>query len=276
MPVAFLPRFLCLVLAVWVAGPSSAYSADPPKKVLLVGSGPDGHPPTTHEYAAGLEILAKCLKPVPGVEVAVATADGVWKEGPELVDRSDGVVLFLAEGARWLSADEKRLAAFRKLSARGGGLVVLHWGMGTREAGPTRAFVELFGGCHGGPDRKYKVLETAVTVADPKHPITAGIKEMTVRDEFYYQLKFPGGDHTVKPVLRAEIDGQMETVAWSWERPTGGRSFGFSGLHFHENWKREEYRRLVAQAVLWTIKLPVPENGLAVSLPESAYRLEKK
>ena len=39
--------------------------------------------------------------------------------------------------------------------------------------------LKLFGGCHGGPDRKYQVLETGVHVADPRHPVTAGIKEMT-------------------------------------------------------------------------------------------------
>ena len=77
-----------------------------------------------------------CLKPVPGVEVTVVKAEGPWKDGPELVGRSDGVVLFLTEGAKWLSDDAKRLAAFRELAKRGGGLVCLHWGMGTREAGP--------------------------------------------------------------------------------------------------------------------------------------------
>jgi type 1 glutamine amidotransferase len=268
-------RFVVALAALLLLA-SVTLAADPPKKVLLVGSGPDGHPPTTHEYAAGLDILAKCLKPVLGVEVTVAKADGPWKEGPELVGRSDVVVLFLSEGAKWLSADEKRLAAFRAHAKNGGGLVVLHWGMGTKDAEPVAAFVELFGACHGGPDRKYKELETSVAVADVKHPIAMGVKDFKVREEFYYKLKLPKGDHAVKPVLFAEIDGGREMVAWSWERPDGGRSFGFSGLHFHENWKREEYRRLVAHAVLWTAKAPIPPKGLAVDLPESAYLLEKK
>jgi type 1 glutamine amidotransferase len=251
------------------------FAADPPKKILLVGCGPDGHPPTTHEYVAGLDILAKCLKPVDGVELTAVKAEGPWKEGPELVGRSDVVVLFVSEGAKWLSADEKRLAAFRQLAKRGGGLVVLHWGMGCKDAEPIAAFVELFGGCHGGPDRKYKVAESAVTVADPKHPITTGIGNFKVNEEFYYALKFPKGEPAVKPVLLAQIDGEKYPVAWSWERADGGRSFGFSGLHFHENWKREEYRRLVSQAVLWAAKLPVPEKGLAVELPASAFELKK-
>jgi type 1 glutamine amidotransferase len=266
-------RFLSCLAALALAVP--ALAADPPKKVLLVSSPPDGHPVSTHEYVAGLDVLAKLLKPVKEVDVTASKAEGPWKEGPELVGRSDVVVLFLSEGAKWLSADEKRLAAFRQHAKRGGGLVVLHWGMGTKDAEPIAAFVELFGGCHGGPDRKYKFSEMSVAVADPKHPITAGVKDFKVNEEFYYRLKFTKGEPGVKPLLRADIDGEKETVSWAWERPDGGRSFGFSGLHFHENWKREEYRRLVSQAVLWTAKLPVPEKGLAVDLPESAFELPK-
>ena len=46
-------------------------AAPPKKRVLLVGQGPDGHPKETHEYMAGVRILAKCLAKVPDVEVTV-------------------------------------------------------------------------------------------------------------------------------------------------------------------------------------------------------------
>lgn len=253
----------------------SNLAPDRPKKVLLVASPPDGHAPTTHEYVAGLDILARCLKPVTGVEVTAVNAEGAWKDGPDLVGRAVVVVLFLTEGAKWLSADEKRLAAFRELAKRGGGLAVIHWGMGTKDAEPIAPFVNLFGGCHGGPDRKFQVVETTLAVADPKHPVTTGIADLKVREEFYYRLKFPKAGPAVTPLLRAEIDGAKETVAWAWDRADGGRSFGFSGLHFHENWKRPEYRRLVAQGVLWAAKLPVPEKGLPVELPDAAFELPK-
>src|SRR5262249_57016167 len=144
-----------------------------------------------------------------------ATAEGPWRDGPDLIGRSDCVLLFLSEGARWVSADEKRLAAFRQLARRGGGLACLHWAMGSREAEPIGPFVELFGGCHGGPDRKYAVVEAAVAVADPKHPVATGIKDFTVKDEFYYQLKFPKSGPGVKPILQATIEGNKETVAWA-------------------------------------------------------------
>jgi type 1 glutamine amidotransferase len=249
--------------------------ADAPKKLLLVGQGPDGHPAQTHEYLAGMKVLEKCLKQVPGLELTTVRADEPWKEGPELLRRADGVVLFLSEGAQWMHQDPKRLEALAKVAARGGGLVVLHWAMGTKDAKNIDGCLKLLGGCHGGPDRKYKVLEKAeAQIADLKHPITTGVKDFQVKDEFYYQLKFVKPEGSVRPVLRVTIDGKPETVAWSWERPDGGRSFGFSGLHFHDNWRLPAYRRLVAQGVLWTLKLPIPKDGLPVDVAEEDLKLK--
>ena len=265
------PRFfLAALLALGLGGPAAAAA---PKKLLLVGCGPDGHPAQTHEYEAGLRVLAKCLKGVPGLEVTVVKAVEPWREGPELMRRADGVVLFVSEGARWLQHDRKRLDALREVAKYKGGLAVLHWGMGTRDAAPIDAFLALFGGCHGGPDRKYKVLRAEARPADPKHPALGGIGCFQVKDEFYYRLKFVRPSGSVRPLLTVPIDGKDEVVAWAWERPGGGRSFGFSGLHFHANWRLPEYRRLVAQGVLWTLGLPVPEKGLAVKVSEADLKL---
>jgi hypothetical protein len=63
-------------------------------------------------------------------------------------------------------------------------------------------------------------------------------------------------------------------VAWCWERPDRGRSFGFSGLHFHDNWRLTEYRRLVAQGVLWTLKKPIPKEGLPVTVTDEDLKLK--
>jgi type 1 glutamine amidotransferase len=261
---------LTITLGLLLAGPSGGA---PPKKLLLIGQGPDGHPPATHEYVPGLAVLAKCLRGVPGLEVTTARADGLWKEGPDLLGRADGAVLFLAEGAKWVAAEPQRQKAFEALAARGGGLVGLHWAIGTRDAKPIDGFLRLLGGCHGGRDRKYAVLEADVQVLDPEHPVTTGIRPFRVKDEFYYRLKFVPPAASVRPLLGVAIDGRTETVAWAWERPDGGRSFGFSGLHFHANWGRPEYRRLAAQAVLWTLKLPVPKEGLPVDVKEEDLRL---
>jgi type 1 glutamine amidotransferase len=257
-------RWLSLVLTVAVvAGPSWA---DPPRKVLLLYQGPDGHPPKTHEYEKGMKLLQALLRKVPELETTLVNADEPWKDGPGLLAKADGAVLFLSEGAAWLWRDKARLEAFQDLARRKGGLVVLHWAMGTKEAAPIKPFVELFGGCHGGPDRKYKVLATEALIVDRMHPLCRGLRDFKVRDEFYYQLKLYPSSAQLLPLVQVEIDGKLETVAWAWERPDGGRSFGFSGLHFDENWQLPEYRRLVAQAVLWTNRVAVPKGGLPIVL----------
>ena len=221
--------------------------------------------------------MAKLLANVSGLKVKVVQADDPWTKGPDLLADADGVFTFVSEGARWIHDEPRRREAFAKLAQRGGGLVTLHWSMGTRDAKNIEGYLKLFGGCHGGPDRKYTVVEKAdVRIADKKHPIVIGMDDFTLREEFYYRLKFIGGGRSIHPILQTEIDGNLETVAWAWQRPDGGRSFGFSGGHFHDNWKREEFRRMMSQAVLWTLKIPIPKKGLDVSISPSAFKLESK
>jgi type 1 glutamine amidotransferase len=259
------------LLALAMAAP--AFGAAP-KKLLLVGQGPDGHPPQTHEYMAGVRIVEKLLKPVKDVECTVVKADGAWKEGPELIERADAVVLFVSEGAKWLQLEPTRIEALQKLAKRGGGIVVLHWAMGCKDAKYIEPFVALAGGCHGGPDRKRGVFDTDVELADAKHPVLSGIQPFTIKEEFYYALKLAKPAERIKPLLRATIDGKQEMVCWAFERPDDGRSFGFSGLHFHDHWRRPDYRRLVAQGVLWTLKLDIPEKGLPVEVAEEDLKLK--
>lgn len=242
------------------------------KKVLLLSQSPDGHPPMTHEYAAGLRVMEKCLASVPGVAVTHVKADNPWLEGPALIRDADCAVMFLSEGARWTHEDPRRIEAFAQLAARGGGFVTLHWGMGTKEARYIDGYMKLFGGCHGGPDRKYKVLDADVVIGTTDHPITRGISNFSIHEEFYYELKLVPTSNQIKPILQTEIDGVTQTVAWAWQRGDSGRSFGFSGGHFHKNWERVEYRRLMTQAVLWCLDLPIPAAGMAVDVAVDALQ----
>ena len=240
------------------------------RRVLLIGQGPDGHPFSTHEYMGGVTVLARLLQPVKQLQTLIVQADGSWDAGPELLDTADGVVLFVSQGAHWIREDAQRLRAFQRLAARQGGCVCLHWGMGSRSAENIKDFVQLFGGCHGGPDRKYKVVQSRARVS-PRHPIMQGLADFDVQDEFYYTLKF-AKTPAITPVLTVTIDSNPHTVAWAWQRANGGRSFGFSGCHFHRNWSLPQYRRMMAQAVLWSLKVPIPES-FAVDVPPETLRL---
>ncbi|MFO0944492.1 MAG: ThuA domain-containing protein [Planctomycetota bacterium] len=235
-----------------------------------MGQSPDGHPKGTHEYLPGLEILKAILDGQSGLETTLVRADDPWPEGPELLSNADAVVFFVSEGARWFREDPKRLEVLNQLAAKPTGLLGIHWGLGTRDAANIDTCLSLLGGCHGGPDRKYQDVSTDLTVIDPSMPITRGIGNMKIREEFYYRLKFAKTPAPI-PLLMARMENQPETVAWAWIRPGGGRSFGFSGLHHHRNWELEEYRRLIAQAVLWTLDRPIPPGGIKVQLPQGTF-----
>src|SRR5207253_8970674 len=101
-----------------------------------------------------------------------------------------------------------------------------HSGIVSKDAKHIEGVVQLFGASHGGPDRKYAVVETEVSV-DRDHPIARGVPEkFRVKEEFYYRLKVVKPGEGVRPVVRATIEGKDEMVGWAWQRPDGGRSFG--------------------------------------------------
>lgn len=267
--------FVAALALAWSGTARPSYAQDTPaaapKRLLLIGQGPDTHPRGTHEYRRGVHLVARSLRNVPDLQTQVVSADGDWLDGPELLGKTDGAVLFVSEGAKWLHGDPRRVEAFAQLAARGGGLSVLHWGMGTKPPEYVEGFVKLFGGCHGGPDRRYQISESRLRIADEKHPITSGMKPFEIRDEFYYALKFVDAGKSIQPLITVEIDGQQHAIAWGWQRPDKGRSFGFSGLHFHDNWRREEYRQLVCRGVLWSVGVDPQSAGPLAPLDDSDF-----
>jgi len=261
--------------AVLICG-TAAFAVEPvpkTKRLLLLGQKPDGHPVGTHEYMPGQRILKDILERLPGLTVEIAQADDPWTDGPELLAKADGVVLFVSEGAKWISADPRRYEAFAKLAARGGGLSVIHWGCGTKDAKNIEPFTRLFGACHGGPDRKYLFTDFDVELVQREHPICTGLGAFEIHEEYYFALKpstLKGAKLTPLALIGiAEIDRvpvrnrpDLRMVSWAYERPDTGRSFGYTGLHYHKNWDREECRRLVVQGIAWTMKLEIPKDGI--------------
>lgn len=274
MSARFISWFLLVVLCGSAHFAEAASDAQPrPKRLLLIGQGPDGHPAASHEFMAGVKILEKLLAPIQGLQTTLVKADEPWPEGPGLIDQADGVALYLTQGAQWMQVDPKRHAALKRLAERQGGIVALHWAVGAKDEQYIQGQLDLLGGTRGGPQRKYKVLETDVKVLDRAHPILAGVKDFRINDEFYYRLDFVKPPAKTHPLLSASIDGNDEVVCWSWERPSGGRSFGFVGIHFHSNWKRPEYRHLATQGILWSLGMQIPKEGLNVDIDEKLLEL---
>jgi len=66
-----------------------------------------------------------------------------------------------------------------------------------------------------------------------------------------------------------QAKGRAEAMMWAVERPDGGRGFGFTGGHFHDNWSNDNYRKVVLNGLVWLAKGEVPENGIESSVSEA-------
>ena len=125
----------------------------------------------------------------------------------------------------------------------------------------------------------------------PVHPITRGVKAFQINDEWYFHMRFPpdmkgvtpilsavapastmsrsDGPHEGNPAVREAVArGEPQIMAWAFERPDGGRGFGFTGAHYHKNWGDDNFRKTVLNALLWIAKADVPSNGVESAVSE--------
>src|SRR4029078_7883082 len=86
-------------------------------------------------------------------------------------------------------------------------------------------------------------------------PILVATPSEEVRNGPYV---YPKGPY---PHIQAAT-GRAESMMWTVERPDGGRGFGFSGGHFHDNWANDQFRKVVLNALVWLAKADVPANGV--------------
>src|SRR2546425_11971557 len=78
------------------------------KRLLIVGQGPDGHPPTTHEFMAGGRVTAEVVKPYKEIQATIVKADEPWAGGSKLIDEADGIVIWGTQGGAWVEKGAKR------------------------------------------------------------------------------------------------------------------------------------------------------------------------
>jgi hypothetical protein len=232
-----------------------------PVKVLLIGQPPD-HGYRSHTYLPDCELLAKWLKQNGEFETVVARG---WPTEPHAFEGVAAVVLHDKLGGDVFFAPAHAAQA-QALIDRGIGLVALHWGTGSAEPAASDPWLKALGGhfnAQKGGFSRYKVEASTVRLADPSHPISRGWQDFPMRDEWYYELRFLPA---AKPVALAKVGGKDYPVGWAYERPTGGRSFGFVGLHFHDNLASEPFRRLIVNGVLWAAKAEIPATGSSVTM----------
>jgi type 1 glutamine amidotransferase len=256
------------------------------KKIVLVAGRPS-HGTGSHEFNAGIQLLHQCMEKVPALSATYYLSG--WPEDKKAFDGADAIVLYMDGGSGHPAVERENLEQLSALMKKGVGLACLHYAVEVPKENGGPQFLEWIGGYfethwsvnpHWTAD--FKVL--------PPHPITRGVKPFKVNDEWYYHMRFPEGMKGVTPILtavppeetRSQKDGphsgnptvrarkgMPEHVAWAFERPDGGRGFGFTGGHLHRNWGHDDLRKLVLNAILWTAKADVPAQGVASVVTEA-------
>lgn len=266
-------RFLVLVsLFCGVLICNEAGGVEPPQKtnIVLIGHELD-HPWATHMYLPTCELLAKCLRQTDGVEAVVS--DG-WPKDESIMKDVDCIVLYCSPGAEIL-LDGPHAGQVDRLMKDGVGLVAIHWATGCHKQNVDRIgdqFVSYLGGMwvHF---TGLKITESPLAQLAGEHPINRGWKELPLKEEYYYA---PVISKAAKQQWRARVNDKDLTVAWTYERPGGGRSFGTTLGHFFDTFKNESFRRAIVNGILWSAQVEVPVEGARVELSDEDLRLPPK
>jgi type 1 glutamine amidotransferase len=251
------------------------------KKIVLI-AGPKSHGPVgngIHDYGWSVQLLKVMLdnsniKDQVNVEIHL---DG-WPKDSKTLEDTDTLMIVSdgRDGDKYTEAphlaSEERVRFVDKQMKRGCGFVTFHFSTFT----PEKYRDQVLDWCGGyfqweteGKRQWYSAIttkEAEVQLGSPDHPVARGLKPFTMKEEFYYNLRFKPKDDTLKPLwVVPALNGRKDDgniVAWARERPDGGRGFGTSCGHYYDNWKQEQFRTLILNALAWTAKLEVPKDGV--------------
>jgi hypothetical protein len=253
-PILLLSALLLAVITVVPLGTTAA-ATPPPRSVVIVAASHsrDG----VHDHGATARLLADLLNRVrvtPAVRPIVM--DEKAASAPKALDAAQSVVLLGDEGPAHLLNVSALRANVAALVARRRGLVLVH--------GSAVPSAELEGDLRrwvGGLAYPEGVLAAVNWPAGFSeliaHPILKGLTPFSVDDRWLPARDKATGASALlqaEPPEYAHIDGKpdAQTMAWTYERPGGGRSFVYGGGHFLESYGSESVRRVLVNAVLWT------------------------
>lgn len=268
--------------AATLAAPTRA--ADPAKKLVLIAGTPS-HGPGMHEFNAGTQLLAKCLTGFPGLELSV-NLNG-WPKDEAVFDGAAGVFVYADGGGGHPAVQMNRLTLLGGLMKKGVGLMCAHHGVEVEKDKGGPEFQDWIGGYYENAWSCNPIWRPEFKEF-PKHPVANGVQPFTAEDEWYFNMRFRPEMKGVTGILTAapsdavrngpyvyprgpykhiqEAKGRPEHMMWAVERDDGGRGVGFTGGHFHTNWKNDDFRKVVLNALVWLCKLDVPKDGVASTL----------
>lgn len=276
----------CLLVTVTAHAqdPGSKTSARSKKVVFIAGG--RSHANGDHEHRAGCILLARRVSALPDFE-AVVCSEG-WPKDRSVFDGASAVIIFCTGGGGHLL--NRRLGAFNALMKKGVGLGTIHYAVETKKGEPGDRFLEWQGGyfeTHWSVNPHW----TASFDTFPEHPVANGLEPFEIYDEWYYHMRFrlqmkgvtpilsalppkkslrrKDGPHSGNPAVRAAVLERKEKqhVMWVATREGRGRGFGFTGAHHHKNWKNDQFRKAVLNAIVWIANTEVPKGGVRSQTP---------
>jgi type 1 glutamine amidotransferase len=270
----FLPVFLSVVITL------CASASD--KKIVFVAGNPS-HGPGQHEHRAGCLLLQSCLDAAGGFQTVVYSNG--WPKDPEAFKDAASIVLYMDGGASHPALQGEHLAVLESLMKKKVGLVCLHYATEPTKDKGEQEFLQWIGGCFEVNWSVNPHWEADFTQL-PKHPITRGVRPFKINDEWYFHMRFfdemkgvtpiltavapaatmnrGDGAHEGNPAVKEAVKNQEpQHVVWAYERPSGGRGFGFTGGHFHRNWGNDDFRKVVLNAIAWSAHANIPKDGIS-------------
>ncbi|BCU77041.1 ThuA domain-containing protein [Luteolibacter sp. LG18] len=268
-----------------------AKAEDAKKKIVFVAGRPS-HPPGEHEHRAGCMLLADQLNKS-GLPVEAKVVDNGWPQDASVFDGASAIVIYSDGGGGHPAI--KQLEALKTFAKSGVGIGCIHYAVEIPKGEPGNTFLDLLGGYFESDWSVNPHWNASYTL--PKHAVTRGINNFSMLDEWYYHMRFrdkmagvtpiltalPGpdtltrkdGPHEGNPEVRAAVLERKEPqhMMWVYERPDAvgkGRSFGFTGGHFHKNWQNDDFRRVVLNSIVWISGLEVPAKGVPSKTPTDA------
>ena len=260
-----------------------------PKKVVMI-AGRQSHGPLSHEHKAGIMLLAKCLQENAGDLVAPTVVLNGWPKDNNVFRDVAAVVIYSDGGGRHPALGGNNLEMLGRMMEEGVGFLTIHYAVEPTTNKGNKEFIAWQGGCF---ETHWSVNPHWVANFKklPKHPITRGVKPFKANDEWYFHMRFAPGMKGVTPILsdvapketmrrgngahsgnehvrKSVAAGDQQHVAWAFERPNGGRGFGFTGGHNHLNWGNDDFRKTVLNAIVWVSKAEVPANGVPSKVSE--------
>jgi hypothetical protein len=272
---------LAAALSLGVLATGAAPQAEGKKKVLFF-HGAASHGFGGHAYGPAFKMLARMLtEGAPSINPVIVGEE--WPKDAAVLEGVKAIVLG-SDGGHLV---KKHAAKLEPLMKAGVGLACIHYTVdpGTKES--VQNLIEWIGGAY---EQHWSVNPTwdADFREFPSHPVARGLKPFKINDEWYYHMRFQpdmkgvtpilqaippestrkgkDGPHSGNPTVRSRT-GMPEVVGWVYERPGGGRGFGFTGMHTHWNWAQDSFRKSVLNAIVWVAGGEVPADGVPSKTP---------